>query len=153
VFEYLDHDLMGLLESQLVEFQEIQVASFTKQLLCGLAYCHNVNFLHRDIKCSNILLNNKLVFPLIFLTRLMAYDLFCRGEIKLADFGLARLYQDDMQRPYTNRVITLWYRPPELLLGEERYGTAVDVWSTGFAYCGCSASSSSDLDASWASCS
>uniref|UniRef100_A0A914UXR0 Cyclin-dependent kinase 12 n=1 Tax=Plectus sambesii TaxID=2011161 RepID=A0A914UXR0_9BILA len=112
VFEYLDHDLMGLLESQLVEFKEIQVASFTKQLLSGLNYCHAANFLHRDIKCSNILLNNK-------------------GEIKLADFGLARLYQDDMQRPYTNRVITLWYRPPELLLGEERYGPAVDMWSTG----------------------
>ena len=55
-----------------------------------------------------------------------------RGEIKLADFGLARLYEaDDKERPYTNKVITLWYRPPELLLGEERYGPAIDVWSYG----------------------
>ena len=38
---------------------------------------------------------------------------------------------EDKQRPYTNKVITLWYRPPELLLGEERYGTAIDVWSCG----------------------
>lgn len=57
---------------------------------------------------------------------------FFRGEVKLADFGLARLYSaEDRQRPYTNKVITLWYRPPELLLGEERYGPAIDVWSCG----------------------
>lgn len=54
-----------------------------------------------------------------------------RGEIKIADFGLSRLYLSDKERPYTNKVITLWYRPPELLLGEERYGTAIDVWSIG----------------------
>lgn len=55
-----------------------------------------------------------------------------RGEVKLADFGLARLYNaEDRERPYTNKVITLWYRPPELLLGEERYGPSIDVWSCG----------------------
>ena len=53
-------------------------------------------------------------------------------QVKLADFGLARLYNaEDKQRPYTNKVITLWYRPPELLLGEERYGPSIDVWSCG----------------------
>lgn len=59
VFEYMDHDLMGVLESGLVTLSELHVASFTKQLLAGLAYCHGRNFLHRDIKCSNILLNNR----------------------------------------------------------------------------------------------
>ncbi|XP_059478139.1 cyclin-dependent kinase 12 isoform X2 [Neocloeon triangulifer] len=113
VFEYMDHDLMGLLESGMVDFNEILNASIMKQLLDGLNYCHGKNFLHRDIKCSNILMNNK-------------------GQVKLADFGLARLYNaEDSQRPYTNKVITLWYRPPELLLGEERYGPAIDVWSCG----------------------
>lgn len=113
VFEYMDHDLMGLLESGLVDFNQHNIAHTMRQLLDGLNYCHRNHFLHRDIKCSNILMNN-------------------RGQIKLADFGLARLFSaEDKMRPYTNKVITLWYRPPELLLGEERYGPAIDVWSCG----------------------
>lgn len=59
VFEYMDHDLMGLLESGLVHFSEDHIKSFMKQLMEGLDYCHKKNFLHRDIKCSNILLNNR----------------------------------------------------------------------------------------------
>ena len=56
----------------------------------------------------------------------------CRGQIKLGDWGLARLYDaEDRERLYTNKVITLWYRPPELLLGEERYGPFIDIWSIG----------------------
>ena len=66
VFEYLDHDLMGVLESGLVHFTEDHIKSFTKQLLDGLNYCHHKNFLHRDIKCSNILLNNKYVYFLLY---------------------------------------------------------------------------------------
>lgn len=113
VFEYLDHDLMGLLESGMVTFNEYHNASIMKQLLEGLNYCHKKNFLHRDIKCSNILVNNK-------------------GQVKLADFGLSRLYMPgEIRRPYTNKVITLWYRPPELLLGLEEYGPFIDVWSCG----------------------
>ncbi|XP_005088929.1 cyclin-dependent kinase 13 [Aplysia californica] len=113
VFEYMDHDLMGLLESGMVTLHEEHIASFMKQLLQGLQYCHRKHFLHRDIKCSNILLNN-------------------RGQIKLGDLGLARYYHaEDKDRLYTNKVITLWYRPPELLLGEERYGPAIDIWSLG----------------------
>jgi len=113
VFEYCDHDLFGLLDSGLIQLNLEHIGSFMQQLMSGLAYCHKRQFLHRDIKCSNILLNNN-------------------GKIKLADFGLARLYNaDDKDRPYTNKVITLWYRPPELLLGEERYGPAIDIWSCG----------------------
>ncbi|CAG5115815.1 unnamed protein product, partial [Candidula unifasciata] len=113
VFEYMDHDLMGLLEPGLMILSNLHIASFMKQLLQGLDFCHKKNFLHRDIKCSNILLNNS-------------------GQIKLGDLGLARYYHaEDKDRLYTNKVITLWYRPPELLLGEERYGPAVDLWSLG----------------------
>lgn len=104
---------MGLLLSGEVKFTENNIAHIMNQLLEGLTYCHRNNFLHRDIKCSNILVNND-------------------GQVKLADFGLARLYNpNDKKRLYTNKVITLWYRPPELLLGEEKYGKPVDVWSCG----------------------
>lgn len=113
VFEYMEHDLMGLLDSGLVNFTEEHIKSMFRQIMEGLNYCHKRDFLHRDIKGSNILMNN-------------------RGEVKLGDFGLARLFEKENEgRPYTNRVITLWYRPPELLLGEERYGPSVDVWSCG----------------------
>ncbi|XP_063678767.1 cyclin-dependent kinase 12-like isoform X4 [Bolinopsis microptera] len=113
VFEYMDHDLMGLIESDLVKFGPREIKLCMRQLFEGLAYCHSKNFLHRDIKCANVLLNNK-------------------GEVKLADLGLARYWRkDDPHRLYTNKVITRWYRPPELLLGEEHYGPAVDIWSSG----------------------
>ena len=61
VFEYMDHDLMGLLESGLVSLTEIHICSLMKQLLEGLSFCHERQFLHRDIKCSNILLNKRFV--------------------------------------------------------------------------------------------
>ena len=62
VFEYMDHDLMGLLESGLVTLGDAHVCSLMRQLMEALNFCHENNFLHRDIKCSNILVNNRLVF-------------------------------------------------------------------------------------------
>lgn len=112
VFEYMDHDLTGLIESGMVDFTVKDNAILMRQLLEGLNYCHKQNFIHRDIKCSNILLNNK-------------------GELKLADLGLARLFDNEQIRLYTNKVVTLRYRPPELLLGEEKYGPSIDIWSCG----------------------
>lgn len=112
VFEYMDHDLRGLIDSNLIQLSSEQIGLIMKQLLQGLNYCHSLDILHRDIKGSNLLVNNK-------------------GEVKIADFGLARRYDSDEQRGYTNQVITLWYRPPELLLGVEKYGPEVDIWSIG----------------------
>lgn len=113
VFEYMDHDLTGLMlnEGRNWKPTHAHIKCYMKQLLEGLHYCHANNVLHRDIKGSNLLINNK-------------------GELKLADFGLARPYTEQ-QSNYTNRVITLWYRPPELLLGAVQYGPAIDMWSAG----------------------
>lgn len=73
VFEYMDHDLMGLLESGLVHFNENHIKSFMRQFMEGLDYCHKKNFLHRDIKCSNILLNNRYDYELYVFKVLMQY--------------------------------------------------------------------------------
>jgi len=111
VMEFSDHDLTGLTDAG-QKFTVPQIKCYMKQLLEGLAYCHARKVLHRDIKGSNLLINND-------------------GQLKLADFGLARVYDTDKQHAYTNRVITLWYRPPELLLGATMYGPAIDMWSAG----------------------
>ena len=53
------------------------------------------------------------------------------GILKIADFGLARAFNFPADRTYTQDVVTLWYRSPELLLGENRYDLGVDMWSIG----------------------
>uniref|UniRef100_A0A6T6PG10 Protein kinase domain-containing protein n=1 Tax=Rhodosorus marinus TaxID=101924 RepID=A0A6T6PG10_9RHOD len=111
VFEYLDHDLTGLMDTREVNFSVEQVKCCMLQLLTGLEYCHKRDILHRDIKGSNLLLSSD-------------------GYLKIADFGLARTCGEN-GRQYTNKVITRWYRPPELLLGANEYGPAVDMWSVG----------------------
>jgi cyclin-dependent kinase 12/13 len=111
VFEYMDHDLTGLMDTPSIKFTEAQIKCYMLQLLRGLKYCHDRDVLHRDIKGSNLLIDNN-------------------GNLKIADFGLARSY-GEAGRKYTNRVITLWYRPPELLLGANEYGPSVDMWSVG----------------------
>ncbi|KAK9463990.1 kinase-like domain-containing protein [Lipomyces oligophaga] len=113
VFEYMDHDLSGLLTHPQFVLKPSNLKDLLKQLLEGLAYLHKRGVLHRDIKGSNILISND-------------------GLLKLADFGLARFYDKHKKTAnYTNRVITLWYRPPELLLGATKYDAAVDVWGAG----------------------
>ncbi|KAH7432621.1 hypothetical protein KP509_07G031100 [Ceratopteris richardii] len=112
VFEYMDHDLTGLSDRPGMRFTIPQVKCYVRQLLTGLHYCHINQVLHRDIKGSNLLIDNN-------------------GILKLADFGLARFFTGDQNAKLTNRVITLWYRPPELLLGSTKYGPAVDMWSVG----------------------
>lgn len=83
-----------------------------KQLFSGLEHCHKNGVLHRDIKCSNLLIDDE-------------------GILKIADFGLASFFDPDRKKPLTSRVVTLWYRPPELLLGATYYGVGVDLWSAG----------------------
>ena len=110
VFEYLSHDLTGLLNHPTFKLEAAHKKHLAKQLFEGLDYLHRRGVLHRDIKAANILVSSD-------------------GRLKLADFGLARFYAKRRQLDYTNRVITIWYRSPELLLGETQYGPAVDIWS------------------------
>ena len=82
------------------------------QLFSGLEHCHNHHVLHRDIKGSNLLIDNE-------------------GILKIADFGLASFFDPNHKHPMTSKVVTLWYRPPELLLGATDYSVGVDLWSAG----------------------
>ncbi|KAJ6853996.1 putative protein kinase superfamily protein [Iris pallida] len=109
VFEYMEHDLAGLAASPSIKFTEPQVKCYMHQLLSGLEHCHNRGVLHRDIKGSNLLLDNT-------------------GTLKIADFGLASFFDPNHKQPMTSRVVTLWYRPPELLLGPLIMGSA---WTFG----------------------
>ncbi|XP_074311501.1 putative serine/threonine-protein kinase At1g54610 isoform X2 [Silene latifolia] len=112
VFEYMEHDLAGLAASPDIKFTEPQVKCYMNQLISGLEHCHNRGVLHRDIKGSNLLLDNG-------------------GILKIADFGLATFFDPNKKHPMTSRVVTLWYRAPELLLGATDYGVGIDLWSAG----------------------
>lgn len=115
VFEYLSHDLTGLINHPTFKLTPSHRKDLGRQMFGGLDYLHKRGVLHRDIKAANILISNT-------------------GQLKYADFGLARFYTKSRQLDYTNRVITIWYRPPELLLGETQYGPAVDVWSAACVF-------------------
>ena len=115
VFEYLSHDLTGLINHPTFQLTKAHKKHLAKQMFEGLDYLHRRGVLHRDIKAANILISNT-------------------GQLKYADFGLARFYTKSRQLDYTNRVITIWYRPPELLLGETQYGPAVDIWSAACVF-------------------
>jgi len=110
IFDYLEHDLWGLIKNG-AQLSTAQIKCIMKQLLEGMHYIHSENIIHRDIKSANILLNNK-------------------GELMIADFGLARNL-NSLSGHYTSCVVTLWYRSPELLLGTKKYTTQVDIWSIG----------------------
>ncbi|CAI9179130.1 unnamed protein product [Rangifer tarandus platyrhynchus] len=111
VFEYLDRDLKQYLDhcGNLMSMHNVKIFMF--QLLRGLAYCHRRKILHRDLKPQNLLINE-------------------RGELKLADFGLARA-KSVPTKTYSNEVVTLWYRPPDVLLGSTEYSTPLDMWGVG----------------------
>ncbi|KAL3812796.1 hypothetical protein ACJIZ3_014064 [Penstemon smallii] len=112
VFDYMVHNLAGLASSPGIKFTEPQVKCYMHQLLSGLEHCHNRHVLHRDIKGSDLLIDDG-------------------GVLKIADFGLASTFNPNNKQPMTSRVVTLWYRPPELLLGATEYGLGVDLWSAG----------------------
>lgn len=111
VFEYLDKDLKQYMDDcgNIMSMHNVKIFLF--QILRGLSYCHKRKVLHRDLKPQNLLIND-------------------RGELKLADFGLARA-KSVPTKTYSNEVVTLWYRPPDVLLGSSEYSTQIDMWGVG----------------------
>jgi len=121
VMEFVEHDIKSLMDSMASPFLQSEIKTLMMQLLSATAFLHSRWLIHRDLKTSNLLMNN-------------------RGEMKVADFGLARKFSQPLGN-MTELVVTLWYRlinivtynnrAPELLLGAKEYSTAIDVWSIG----------------------
>jgi serine/threonine protein kinase len=113
VFEYMDKDLKKYMDSRgdRGQLDYVTIKSFMQQLLRGIAFCHDNRVLHRDLKPQNLLINTK-------------------GQLKLADFGLARAFGIPVNT-FSNEVVTLWYRAPDVLLGSRTYNTSIDIWSAG----------------------
>jgi len=108
VFEYAECDLVGLMKT--AKLTEPHIMCVVRQILQAVHFAHVNHVLHRDIKPSNVLVNS-------------------HGIVKLADWGLCRQWVEGNK--YTNRVVTRWYRAPELLLGEQQYTPAIDMWAVG----------------------
>lgn len=113
VFEYMDRDLKNYMDTYGVKgaLEAKQIKWFMYQLLKGVKFCHDNRVLHRDLKPQNLLINSRL-------------------ELKLGDFGLARAFGIPVNT-FSNEVVTLWYRAPDVLLGSRSYSTSIDIWSTG----------------------
>ncbi|KAI8917860.1 cyclin-dependent kinase 10 [Powellomyces hirtus] len=116
VMEYCQQDMGNLMDNVISKgpspgYTDAEVKCLMIQLLDGLAYLHDNYIIHRDLKMTNLLLTSA-------------------GVLKIADFGLARTFSLP-PTPMTPKVVTLWYRAPELLLGEKTYTTAIDMWSVG----------------------
>ncbi|CAD6887472.1 unnamed protein product [Tilletia controversa] len=111
VLEFLDTNLEALIQDRKLTIAPADIKGWMVMILRGLKYCHRSYCLHRDLKPNNLLVSPT-------------------GELKIADFGLAREFADPRLR-MTSEVITRWYRPPELLYGARHYSGAVDIWSVG----------------------
>jgi len=114
VFEYCE---VGDLEDIIRDDRPLQpsdVCSYLQMTLKGIQACHDAWVLHRDLKPANLLIH-------------------ANGSLKIADFGLARLFASP-ERDMSSQVVTLWYRAPELLFGAKQYGTGVDIWSIGLIF-------------------
>ncbi|XP_058463594.1 cyclin-dependent kinase 20 [Malaya genurostris] len=116
VFEYMPHTLYSKMKDEEHPLSRSQIRRYTAMLLNGLKYLHSLKFMHRDIKPANLLIDKLDV-------------------LKIADFGLARLYNDqDTTKVYSPQVATRWYRAPEILWGCQTYGPSIDMWAVGCVF-------------------
>ncbi|KAG2389769.1 serine/threonine-protein kinase [Vigna angularis] len=104
VYKALDRDTQEIVALK-------KVKCYMHQLLPGLQHCHDMGILHRVINGSNLLFDKN-------------------GMLQIVDFGLANFYGPDYHEPLTSRVMTLWYRVLELLLGDTDYGVGDNLWSS-----------------------
>ncbi|XP_004684551.1 PREDICTED: cyclin-dependent kinase 20 isoform X1 [Condylura cristata] len=111
-FEFMLSDLAEVVRHAQRPLAQAQVKSYLQMLLKGVAFCHANNIVHRDLKPANLLIS-------------------ASGQLKIADFGLARVFSPDGNRLYTHQVATRWYRAPELLYGARQYDQGVDLWAVG----------------------
>ncbi|CAL0323938.1 unnamed protein product [Lupinus luteus] len=108
VFEFMETDLEAVIRDRNIFLSPGDIKSYLQMTLKGLAFCHKKWVLHRDMKPNNLLIGSN-------------------GQLKLADFGLARIFGSPDRR-FTHQVFARWYRAPELLFGTKQYGSGVDVW-------------------------
>nr|XP_028568403.1 cyclin-dependent kinase 20 isoform X6 [Podarcis muralis] len=112
VFEYMLSDLSEVIRNSEQPLTEAQVKGYMLMLLKGVDFCHANSIMHRDLKPANLLISST-------------------GQLKIADFGLARVFTSDGERLYSHQVATRWYRAPELLYGARKYDEGVDLWAVG----------------------
>ncbi|GKZ58802.1 cyclin-dependent kinase 5 [Aspergillus niger] len=111
VFEYMDNDLKRYIDARGSPLDTATAKSLVYQLLRGIFFCHENGIVHRDLKPENLLLDQN-------------------GRLKLADFGLGRAFGIPIST-FSNDVVTLWYRSPDVLLGSRTHNTSIDIWSVG----------------------
>ncbi|XP_058499800.1 cyclin-dependent kinase 20 isoform X3 [Solea solea] len=112
VFDFMLSDLSEVIRNAQRPLTPAQVKGYMRMLLKGVAFLHHNNIMHRDLKPANLLISSS-------------------GHLKIADFGLARLFSEQGERLYSHQVATRWYRAPELLYGARRYDEGVDLWAVG----------------------
>lgn len=111
IFEYLDYDLKKYMSENKSKVTPYELKLFLYQLINGVNYCHSRRIIHRDLKPQNLLVDRS-------------------GNLKIADFGLARAFGIPI-KTLTHEIETLWYRAPEVLLGQKQYSLGVDIWAVG----------------------
>ncbi|XP_078003960.1 cyclin-dependent kinase 20 isoform X1 [Phascolarctos cinereus] len=111
-FEFMLSDLSEVIRHGKWPLAPAQVKAYMQMLLKGVAFCHANNIVHRDLKPANLLISSS-------------------GQLKIADFGLARVFSHEGDRLYSHQVATRWYRAPELLYGARQYDEGVDLWAVG----------------------